>query len=78
MTSDFSIIHSQAKISNNVKIGPFCRIGKDVSIGSNCVLHSHISINGRVKIDDNSEIFSFVSIGSAPQDLNIKVSLHQL
>ena len=72
MTSDFSIIHKQAKISNNVKIGPFCRIGKDVSIGSNCVLHSHISIDGRVKIDDNSEIFPFASIGSAPQDLKYK------
>ena len=32
-------------------------------------LHNHVSITGNVSIDDNTEIFPFVSIGSIPQDL---------
>ena len=67
-----SIIDSNAKISNDVEIGPYCVIGPSVEIGSNTKLHSHISIKGNTKIGKNNEIFPFVSIGSPPQDLKYK------
>ena len=67
-----SIINSNAKISNDVEIGPYCVIGPSVEIGSNTKLHSHISIKGNTKIGKNNEIFPFVSIGTPPQDLKYK------
>ena len=64
-----SIIDSNAKISNDVVIGPYCIIGPGVELGSNTKLHSHINIKGNTKIGKNNEIFPFVSIGTPPQDL---------
>ena len=64
-----SIIDSNAKISNDVVIGPYCVIGPGVELGSNTKLHSHINIKGNTKIGKNNEIFPFVSIGTPPQDL---------
>ena len=67
-----SIIDSNAKISNDVVIGPYCVIGPGVELGSNTKLHSHINIKGNTKIGKNNEIFPFVSIGTPPQDLKFK------
>ena len=67
-----SIIDSNAKISNDVVIGPYCVIGPGVELGSNTKLHSHINIKGDTKIGKNNEIFPFVSIGTPPQDLKYK------
>tara|TARA_B100000886_G_scaffold302731_1_gene232935 strand:- start:71 stop:856 length:786 start_codon:yes stop_codon:yes gene_type:complete len=67
-----SIIASNAKISNDVEIGPYCLIDSDVELGSKTKLHSHVSIKGNTKIGKNNEIFPFVSIGTPPQDLKYK------
>ena len=67
-----AIIHPNAKVGKNTKIGPYCIIGKDVKVGANCNLKSHVVVDGEVKIGDKTNIFSFVSIGSEPQDLKFK------
>ena len=67
-----AIINQEAKIGNNTKIGPYCIVGENVKIGNDCVLHSHVVIEGDVEIGDNTQIFSFASIGSIPQDLKFK------
>ena len=67
-----AIIHPDAKVSDNVKVGPYCVIGKNVKIGKNCRLNSHVVVDGNVKIGDKTQIFSFASIGSDPQDLKFK------
>ena len=67
-----SIINANSKISENVKIGPYCIVGANVELGPNTKLHSHISIKGNTKIGKNNEIFPFVSIGTPPQDLKYK------
>jgi len=67
-----SIIDPNAKISNDVEIGPYCVIGSGVELGSKTKLYSHINIKGNTKIGKNNEIFPFVSIGTPPQDLKYK------
>ena len=67
-----SIINTNAKISNDVEIGPYCVIGSGVELGSKTKLHSHVNIKGNTKIGKNNEIFPFVSIGTSPQDLKYK------
>ena len=41
-----AIVDSEAKISDNVEIGPYCIIGPEVEIGNNSVIHSHVNIVG--------------------------------
>ena len=41
-----AIIDSKAKISSNVKNGPYSIVGPDVEIDENSQIHSHVSITG--------------------------------
>ncbi len=67
-----AIVDNKAKISDNVKIGPYCIIGPEVEIGADTVLHSHINIVGNTKIGKNNQIYPFSSFGTPPQDLKYK------
>ncbi len=67
-----AIVDVKAKISDNVKIGPYCFIGPEVEIGAHSVLHSHVNIVGNTKIGKNNQIYPFSSIGTPPQDLKYK------
>mgnify|MGYP000424265151 FL=1 len=67
-----AIVDVKAKVSDNVKIGPYCFIGPEVEIGANSVLHSHVNIVGNTKIGKNNQIYPFSSIGTPPQDLKYK------
>ena len=67
-----AIIDKNAKISDNVKIGPYSIVGPDVEIGANSILYSHVNIVGNTKIGNNNQIYPFCSIGTPPQDLKYK------
>ena len=67
-----AIVDVKAKISDNVKIGPYCLIGPEVEIGADTILHSHVNIVGNTKIGKNNQIYPFSSIGTPPQDLKYK------
>ena len=64
-----AIINPKAKISSNVKIGPYSIIGSNVEIDEDCEIQSHVSIVGNTKIGKNNKIYPFASIGNDPQDL---------
>jgi UDP-N-acetylglucosamine acyltransferase len=67
-----AIIDSNAKISENVTIGPYSVIGPDVEIGEGTVVQSHVNITGKTIIGINNQIYPFASIGNDPQDLKFK------
>ena len=64
-----AIVYPKAKISSNVKIGPYSIIGPNVEINSGSEIQSHVSILGNTKIGMNNKIYPFSSIGNDPQDL---------
>jgi len=72
MIHETAIIDSKAKISSNVKIGPYTVIGSNVEIGEGSEIQSHVSIMGNTKIGINNKIYSFASIGNDPQDLKYR------
>ncbi len=72
MIHDTAIIDPNAKISSDVKIGPYCVIGPNVEIGKKSIIQSHVSILGNTKIGENNNIYPFASIGNDPQDLKFK------
>ncbi len=67
-----AIVDENAKISDNVEIGPYSIIGPNVEIGANSIIHSHVNIVGNTKIGKNNHIYPFSSIGTPPQDLKYK------
>jgi len=67
-----AIIDPNAKISENVKIGPYSVVGPDVEIGEGTVVQSHVNITGKTNIGINNQIYPFASIGNDPQDLKFK------
>ena len=67
-----SVIDPKAKISKNVKIGPFCYIGPYVVIKENVELMSNVHVEGNTIIGKGIKIFPFASIGTQPQDLKFK------
>ena len=69
MIHQSAIISTNAKISENIKIGPYCIIDEGVSIDDGCELISHVHLSGNTKIGKNNKFFPFSSIGAIPQDL---------
>ena len=64
-----AIIDLNARISENVNIGPYTVIGPNVEIGDETEIQSHVNIVGNTKIGKNNKIYPFASIGNDPQDL---------
>lgn len=66
--SPLSDIHPNARIGNNVTIGPFCAIGENVSLGDGCILDSHVTLTGHTTIGSENRFFPNAVIGCEPQD----------
>jgi UDP-N-acetylglucosamine acyltransferase len=63
-----AIVDANARLANDVEIGPFCTVGANVELGAGCKLISHVVIDGPTTIGDRNVFFPFASIGLAPQD----------
>ena len=67
--SSLAAIHKDAKIGNNVTIGPFTTIHADVEIGDNTEIYSNVTIMDGARIGNNCRIFPGAVISAIPQDL---------
>ena len=63
-----AVIHPNAKLGNDVTVGPYTVIGGNAVIGDQCRIASHCVIEGQTTIAKNCQIFSGAIVGSAPQD----------
>lgn len=70
--NNFTVIHPDAQIGQNVTIGPFTTIDADVIIGDNTWIAPHVSIMNGARIGKNCKIFQGAIVGSIPQDLKFK------
>jgi len=64
-----AIIEDGATLGADVRIGAYSVIGPDVVLGDGVKIRPHVVISGKTEIGAGTEIFSFASIGSQPQDL---------
>lgn len=64
-----AVIEDGAAIGKDVRVGPFCVVGANVSLGDGVVLESHVVVGGRTSIGPGTQVFPFASVGQAPQDL---------
>jgi UDP-N-acetylglucosamine acyltransferase len=63
-----AVISPQARIHENVSVGPYAIIGADVEIGADTRIEPHVVIKGTTTIGRENHIFQFASIGDDPQD----------
>ncbi len=63
-----AIIDPQAKLADDVSVGPFSVIGPGVEVGAGTRIASNVVIVGSTSIGKNNEIFQFSVIGEVPQD----------
>jgi UDP-N-acetylglucosamine acyltransferase len=64
----YAIVDANAKLADDVEVGPFCTIGANVTIGPGSKLISHVAIDGETTIGARNTFYPFASIGLAPQD----------
>lgn len=67
-----AVINDGAVIGENVKIGPYCVVGSDVSIGDGAELYSHVVVDGYTFIGKDCKLHPFARIGGQTQDLKFK------
>lgn len=70
-------IHPTAVVEDGVEldgvtVGPFAVLRKGVKIGKGSIIHGQCLIEGDTHLGENTQVFAFASIGSAPQDLKYK------
>ncbi|OFV95183.1 MAG: acyl-[acyl-carrier-protein]--UDP-N-acetylglucosamine O-acyltransferase [Acidobacteria bacterium RIFCSPLOWO2_02_FULL_61_28] len=68
--SSTSIISPQAKIADNVSVGPFCVIEDDVEIGAGTRLDSHVVIKRYTTLGEDNHLYPGVVLGNDPEDRN--------
>ncbi len=65
-------VHPDAKIGNNVKIGPFTTIYENVEIGDNTEILNNVTIFPGARIGEGVKIYPGASISGVPQDLKFR------
>ena len=64
-----AIVSDNAKIGDNVKIGPYALVEDDVEIGDNCEIGPHAVIYNGARIGNRVKIKQGASVSNVPQDL---------
>jgi UDP-N-acetylglucosamine acyltransferase len=63
-------VHPQAQIGPRTRIGEFCIIEQDVTIGADCVIEPYVYIKRWTTIGDRNEISAGTVLGTDPLDKN--------
>ncbi|MGN1273708.1 MAG: acyl-ACP--UDP-N-acetylglucosamine O-acyltransferase [Thermoguttaceae bacterium] len=64
-----AIISDEARIADDVEIGPFCVIESGVTIGPGCVLLPRVSVKKGVTLGENNTLHEGVVLGGKPQHI---------
>src|SRR3974390_2436500 len=67
-----AIISREARLAEDVTVGPFVVIDGPVIVGAGSVIHAHAHLIGLVTLGKNNEIFTGAVIGGTPQHLAYK------
>lgn len=67
-----AIVEDGAILGADVRIGPYCYVGPDVTLADGVELISHVVVAGRTSVGERTRVFPFASIGHQPQDLKYK------
>ena len=69
MIHNLACVNPDAKIADNVPVGPFTTIDSNVEIGEGCKIGSNVTILSGARIGRNVTIFPGAVVSAIPQDL---------
>ncbi|MHC4983945.1 MAG: acyl-ACP--UDP-N-acetylglucosamine O-acyltransferase, partial [Planctomycetota bacterium] len=64
-----AIVHDDAKLADDVEVGPHCVIESDVEIATGCRLREHVIVRRYTTVGMRNLIDAFCVLGGEPQDL---------
>ena len=67
-----AIVEDGAELHDGVRVGPFCHVGPQVTLGRECILHSHVTLMGRTAIGAECEFYPGATLGAPPQSIGFK------
>lgn len=67
-----AIVEPGAELGDDVVVGAYAYVGRQVVIGAGTVLHHHASVEGLTTVGRQCEFFPFTCIGTKTQDLKYK------
>lgn len=67
-----AFVAPNAKIGQDVTIGPFCVVENDAVVGDRCHLAAHVIVHGFTTLGADCQVSPFASLGGPPQDLMYK------
>ncbi len=67
-----AIVDKEARIDEDVFIGPFCTVGGGVQIRKGARLVSHVVVEGKTEIGEGCQVYPFATIGFPPQDVKYR------
>ena len=67
-----AVVDPNARLGEDVEIGPYCVVGGDVTLGRGCVLHAHAMVVGHTTLGEENLVFPGAVIGADPQDLKFE------
>lgn len=68
MIDSRAVVSDQARLADDVEVGPFTVIGPEVEIGPGTWIGPHVVIQGPTRIGRDNRIFQFASVGERAQD----------
>ncbi|MBV1775820.1 acyl-ACP--UDP-N-acetylglucosamine O-acyltransferase [Burkholderiaceae bacterium DAT-1] len=63
-----AVVHEDAKLADDVRVGPFCVIGEHVEVGAGTVFGPNCVVEGHTRIGERNTFHGSAHIGCAPQD----------
>jgi len=66
------VIHPEAVIGPRTRVGEFCVVEQDVTIGADCVLEPYVFVKRWTTMGDRNEISAGTALGTDPLDKNFK------
>jgi UDP-N-acetylglucosamine acyltransferase len=67
-----AVVDPDAKIADNVEIGPYCIVGPHVELRQGCRLGAHVHLAGHTIIGARTVVAPFASLGTPPQSVKYR------
>ncbi len=73
-----ALIHPDARIGEQTKIGPYAVIEGDTDVGANCRIEAHAVVKRHTRMGNGNHVFEGAVLGGIPQDLKYSGSPSRL
>ena len=67
-----ALVHEDAKLADDVRVGPWTYIGPDVEIGAGTVIESHVVLKGPTTLGEGNHVYQFSTVGEGTPDLKYR------